>query len=375
MINVKEFYDILKKNEIEFFTGVPDSLLKYFCAYVQDNATKEKHIIAANEGNSIGLATGYHLATGKIGLVYLQNSGQGNIINPLTSLTDPEVYSIPMLILIGWRGEPGRRDEPQHVKQGKITLELLNTLGIPYQILPESIDVAETIIKKAIESMKVRSAPYALIVKKGTFEEYKLKSKIKINFNFSREESLRLVLDNLNSQEVIVSTTGKTSREIFEYREALGQSHKRDFLTVGSMGHSSQIALGISLSKSKKQVYCIDGDGAIIMHMGTLSTIGQYAQKNFKHIIINNGSHDSVGGQPTAGFDIDIPAIARSNGYTTAFTAKTKEEIKEKINQLKTTEGPALLEIKVNKGARKDLGRPTSSPIKNKEDFKRFLQE
>ena len=370
MISCKDFYDKLIESKIGFFTGVPDSLLKDFCAYITDNTPKENNIIAANEGNAIAIASGYHLATGKFGMVYMQNSGLGNAINPLTSLADPEVYSIPMLLLIGWRAEPGVKDEPQHIKMGNVTLSLLEAIGIKYEILNDNF---EEIIKKAKDYMGKEKAPFAIIVKKGTFEEYKLKNKKETNYKFHREEALKLIIPLLDEKDIVVSTTGYTSREIFELRGDNKQGHEKDFLTVGSMGHSSSIALGIALEKPDRQVYCFDGDGALIMHMGSLSTIGSLKPKNFKHIVFNNYAHDSVGGQPTAASIIDIPAIAKSNGYSDAFSAETKDEILEKIKQIKEIDGPALLEIKVNKGARKDLGRPTRTPIENKEDFMGFL--
>lgn len=373
MLSPSDFYNALKKNNIDFFAGVPDSLLKDFCAYIIDNVPLEKNIIAANEGGAVALAAGYYLATKKLGLVYMQNSGQGNSINPLTSLVDSDVYNIPVLLLIGWRGEPGVKDEPQHIKQGKITIPLLETLGIPWQILPDSIEKAEISINEAISYINEKNSPYALIVKKGIFEKYELKNKIKTSYGLRREDVLKILVDNLDSNAVIVSTTGKTSRELFEYREFLRQGHEKDFLTVGSMGHSSQIALGIALSKPDKQIYCFDGDGAFIMHMGSLAIIGQRSPKNFKHIIFNNGSHESVGGQPTAGFDIDIPGIAKACGYKFALTAESSQEIVSGIKLLKERDGPCLLEIKINKGSRENLGRPTTTPAKNKKSFMDFL--
>lgn len=374
MVNCEEFYSLLIKNGIDFFAGVPDSLLKDFCAYVIDNTIDEKNIIAANEGNAIALAAGYHLATGKISLVYMQNSGQGNSINPLTSLVDEEVYSIPVLLLIGWRGKPGKKDEPQHIKQGKITLRLLRTLGIPYEILPNNIEEARKVLKTAINTMKKKRAPYALVVRKGTFETYNLKNRSKSQYEISREEAIRIIVDQLGSQDIIISTTGKASRELFEYREELGHGHRKDFLTVGSMGHSSQIALAIALSRPSRKVYCLDGDGALIMHMGSLAIIGSNSPKNFKHIVLNNGAHDSVGGQPTAGFKINIPSIAKACGYNAVFHVENRQELKDKLSLLKLSKGPALLEVKLNKVTRKDLGRPTTSPKENKKAFMRFLQ-
>lgn len=372
MISTQTFYETLKENQIDFFTGVPDSLLKDFCAYVTDNTNEKNNIIAANEGNAIALATGHYLATGKFGLVYMQNSGLGNAVNPLTSLADQAVYSIPMLLIIGWRGEPEKKDEPQHVKMGKVTLDMLECLKIPYKILDDNY---KEIIKEAIGYMKNNKAPYAIVIKKGIFEEYKLQNKKQTNYEFNREDAIKTIVPLLNEDDIVVSTTGKTSRELFEFREELKQGHEKDFLTVGSMGHSSSIALGIALEKPNRNVYCFDGDGALIMHMGALSTIASLKPKNFKHIVFNNFAHDSVGGQPTSAYNIDIVQIAKTNGYADAFSAETKEQIVEYIKKMKEMDGPVLLEVKVNKGARKDLGRPTTTPIENKEDFMKFLRE
>ena len=370
MISCKKFYDYLLENDVDFFTGVPDSLLKDFCAYVTDNTESRKNIITANEGNAIAIASGHNLATGKYGLVYMQNSGLGNTINPLTSLADNEVYSIPMLLLIGWRAEPGVKDEPQHAKMGKITLELLQTLGIPHKILDDNF---EETIKEAKEHMKNKKSPFAIVAKKGIFEEYKLKTKKETNYELDREGAINLIVPLLDKDDIIVSTTGMTSRELFEFRESNKEGHEKDFLTVGCMGHSSSIALGIALEKPGRNVYCFDGDGALIMHMGALSTIASLNPRNFKHIVFNNFAHDSVGGQPTAAFNIDIPAIAKANGYVYAESAETGKDIVNKINKIKNIDGPVLLEVKVNKGHRKDLGRPTRTPIENKEDFMGFL--
>jgi len=372
MIACKSFYDNLIDNEIDFFTGVPDSLLKDFCSYVADNTSEERNIIAANEGNAIALATGYHLATGKFSLVYMQNSGEGNSVNPLTSLADPEVYSIPMLILIGWRGEPGIKDEPQHAKMGKVTLKLLDTLGIPYKILDDDY---ENKINVAIEYMKKNKAPYAVVIKKGTFEEYKLQSKKETNYELNREDAIKIIVQLLDDKSIIVSTTGKTSRELFEFREEHKQGHEKDLLTVGSMGHSSSIALGIALAKPNKNVYCFDGDGSLIMHMGALSIIGNLKPNNFKHIVFNNFAHDSVGGQPTSSCTMDIPSVAKSCGYLNVYSAETEVEIINYVDRMEKESGPSFLEVKINKGSRKNLGRPTSTPIENKESFMKFLKE
>jgi len=375
MIKCEEFYSILVEKGINFFTGVPDSLLKDFNAFIMDNVSEDRHIISANEGSSIGLAAGYHLATGKIALVYMQNAGQGNAVNPLVSLADPDVYSIPMLLLIGWRGEPGVHDEPQHVKQGKITMNLLDTLGIPSSILPDNIEGVRQTLKEAVNVSMDRKITYGIVVRKDTFEPYKLQKKIATNYEMNREGAIKLVTKQLGVNDIIVSTTGKTSRELFEYREELGQGHERDFLTVGSMGYSSSIALGIALAKPDRQVYCFDGDGAFIMHMGALAVIRDKKPRNFKHIVFNNGAHDSVGGQPTVGFQIDMLKIAEACGYEFTRRAETNQEIELGIIAVKEAQGPSLLEIRVNKGARDNLGRPTTTPKENKEAFMENLKK
>jgi len=369
MINPEHFYSYLVKNNVGFFTGVPDSLLKDICAYITDNSEKGSHIIAANEGNAVGIAAGYHLATGKIPMVYMQNSGIGNAVNPLLSLTDPDVYRIPVLLMIGWRGEPGKKDEPQHIKQGMVTEELLQAMKIPYIIIDQDELIALDQIKEALATIKKTNSAFALLIKKGTFEKYSIKKTIKVDYKLQREEVIKLILDNLNGDEFIVSTTGKTSRELFECRAALGHSHNSDFLTVGSMGHASQIALGISLNRPDKRIICIDGDGAALMHMGGLAITGSQEPKNFLHIVINNGSHESVGGQPTAAFNINIPEIAKANNYKFAIRVSTKNELEKVLKEIESQPCPALIEVMVRTGSRDDLGRPTIKPEDNKHDF------
>lgn len=374
MISTSSFYNALTSRGVDFFTGVPDSLLKDICAYISDNAPEERHLIAANEGASVGLAVGNYLASGKPALVYMQNSGFGNSINPLLSIADKEVYGIPMLLLIGWRGEPGVKDEPQHVKQGKISESLLRAMEIPYIILDENINI-DTAIDEALKVATSEKKPFALLVRKNSFESYKLQKDVKSSFALDREGAVKLIIDQLKPNDIVVSTTGKTSREVFEYREALMQTHEKDFLTVGAMGHTSAIALGIAIEKKDRNVYCIDGDGSVLMHMGSLAINGMMnAVNNFKHIIINNGAHDSVGGQPTVGFDINFSKIAEGCGYTFVASASDIEDIKKKITAMAAHNGRALLEIKVNKGARKNLGRPTTTPKENKTAFKAFLK-
>lgn len=375
MLSPKFFVDLLRSKGIDFFTGVPDSLLKNICAYISDTFDSNHNIIAANEGAAIGLASGHFLATGKAGLVYMQNSGEGNTINPLASLTDKEVYNIPILLLIGWRGKPGVHDEPQHIKQGKITIDLLDIMGIKYEILGKEEEQAANQIMNLMNYMTTTNEVVALVVEKDTFEPYAFHHIENYDFPMSREEAIKTVASSLNKRDIIISTTGMISRELFEYRSSQNQSHEKDFLTVGSMGHASQIALGIALEKIDRKVWCFDGDGACIMHMGSMAITASKTPKNYVHVVFNNGAHDSVGGQPTVGFKIDLPAVAKAVGYPIVFSVYNKSKLSDILNEVNNLEGPVFIEIKVRKGNRKDLGRPTSTPIQNREAFMAFLKD
>lgn len=375
MIRPRHLIDCLSSYGIDFYAGVPDSLLKQLCACLTDTLPAEQHIIAANEGGAIGLAAGHYLATGRIPVVYMQNSGEGNTINPLTSLTDKDVYGLPVLLLIGWRGKPGVHDEPQHVKQGKITIPLLEVLGIRYVVLSHDEDVADSQVEDAVRYMQSTGESYALVVEKDTFESYE--SQVAASgrpFPMSREDAIHLVAASMGERDIVVSTTGMISRELFEYRVTKRQGHERDFLTVGSMGHASQIALGIALAQSKRRVYCFDGDGAVLMHMGAMAIVAQMAPKNFVHVVFNNGAHDSVGGQPTVGLAINLPQVAQAVGYNHVFSAVTEGELVTCLEEMNGIDGPVFLQICVRKGNRKDLGRPTTTPVENKEALMKFLK-
>lgn len=374
MIRPEFFIEKLRENGIDCFAGVPDSLLKNICAYITDHCDTEHNIIAANEGAAVGIAAGHYLATGKPACVYMQNSGEGNIINPLASLTDEEVYNIPVLLLIGWRGRPGVHDEPQHVKQGKVTTGLLNVMDVNYEVLSKEEDKAAKQIAKAIKALQNKEV-FALVIEKDTFEDYKLQNVEVNDLSMSREEAIQTVAATLGDKDCIVSTTGMISRELFEYRAAMNQGHERDFLTVGSMGHASQIALGIAMAKTDRKVWCFDGDGATIMHMGSMAIVANKAPKNYVHVVFNNGAHDSVGGQPTVGLKIDLPAVAKAVGYKATYTVDSKDALSVILSEAKNLEGPILIEVKVKKGNRKDLGRPTTTPIQNKEALMDFLNK
>jgi len=376
MIRPEFFIEALRQKGIDCFAGVPDSLLKNICAYITDHFDASHNIIAANEGAAVGFAAGHYLATGQPACVYMQNSGEGNIINPLASLTDREVYNIPVLLLIGWRGRPGVHDEPQHVKQGKVTTGLLNVMGVNYEVLSKEEDKAAKQIEKAASALRDNEV-FALVIEKDTFDEYKLQNVNANDLTMTREEAIQTVASALSPKDVIVSTTGMISRELFEARAAWGQGHERDFLTVGSMGHASQIALGIALEKTDRRVWCFDGDGATIMHMGSMAIVASKKPANYIHVVFNNGAHDSVGGQPTVGLAIDLPAVAKALGYSAAFSVSTIQELKSQLSILNSqfSEGPVLIEVKVKKGNRKDLGRPTTTPIENRDALMQFLKK
>ena len=373
MISSKFFIDSLCSMQMDFFTGVPDSLLKNVCAYITDHFVTERNVIAANEGAAVGLAAGYYLATKKIPVVYMQNSGLGNAVNPLMSLTDKEVYNIPLLLLVGWRGEPGVKDEPQHIKQGKVTLPLLEAMGIKYAIMSQNETEFLSQLNYANFYMNETHEPFAFVIPKGTFEEYKLQQDGEVILPLKREAAIQLIASSLSKEDIIVSTTGMISRELFEYRTSAFMEHEKDFLTVGSMGHASQIALGIALEKKKCKVFCFDGDGSTLMHMGSLAIIGSLHPDNYVHVIFNNGAHDSVGGQPTVAVNIDLCKIAQACGYEAALSVSDSDSLCEALKRITYMHGPILLEVKVRKGARKDLGRPTTTPLQNKDTFMLFL--
>lgn len=366
MIDCRRFLSQFHKQNLTFFAGVPDSLLKDFCACLTANGS---NISCANEANAIALATGYHLASSNVGVCYMQNSGLGNAYNALASLTHPDVYSIPVLLLIGWRGEPGKTDEPQHLVQGRITLPTLDLLGIDHAIMSDDFDTASAQLIEAVAYMSRHQAPYALIVRPNIFEPFAGPDEKVDTDLLSRESALEAVVSLLPPEARTVATTGKLSRELAELRASGPNDADADFLTVGSMGQASSIALGVALHTPARPVFCLDGDGAALMHLGAWAAIGYQAPANFKHILFNNSVHDSVGGQATAGPEVDFLAVAKATGYRWTGRATSAEEIKTAIKSMLTEPGPCLLEIKIAKGAQADLGRPSTTPCENKQRF------
>lgn len=367
MIQPKYFFEAMSARGVGFYAGVPDSLLANFCAYVDDQGGRDKHLITANEGNAVALAMGYHMATNKVAAVYMQNSGLGNAVNPLTSLADPEVYKVPMLLVVGWRGEPGLKDEPQHVKQGRVTLPQLDVLEIPHWVLDANSDV-NAILDAAFASMRERNAPVALVVRKDTFAKYKPQNTPAEASNLAREAALEQLLQLCADEDLIVSTTGKTSREVFELRVKHGQK-QRDFLTVGGMGHTSSIALGVAIGQPQRRVVCLDGDGSLLMHMGSMPVIASYKPKRYVHVLLNNGSHESVGGQATSADQVDFSQLAVAVGYVGYAAASDLPSLKQAWESLANKQGPVLLEVKIKNGSRDDLGRPTTTAEQNKLAF------
>ena len=370
MINPKSLLNSFINTKINFFAGVPDSLLKNFCNLLEQN-TKIKHVIASNEGSAISLAIGSYLATKKVGVVYMQNSGLGNAINPLVSLADPLVYGIPIILIIGWRGEVlnGKqvKDEPQHKKQGLITLEMLKNLGIPYKILDKNSKKLNQKIKDLKKKSFQRGGPVALIVRKNTFASLHERS-TKFNNNLvNREEIISLILDIISKNTKIISTTGMISRELYEQRIKKNQKHSNDFLCVGGMGHVSQIACGLSLEKKKLNIICLDGDGSLIMHMGALPINAKYSK--IKHIVLNNKSHESVGGQPTIAEEIDLSLVGKASGYNNTLLIDNKKNIKKILIKELKKKTSSLIVINCNKGHRKNLGRPKDNILIRKKNF------
>ena len=362
---------------IDFFTGVPDSQLKGLCdtLYARFGVAGAEHIVAANEGNAIGLCAGHYLATGRPALCYMQNSGLGNAVNPLASLMDGKVYGLPCLLVIGWRGEPGVHDEPQHVKQGEITLGQLELMEIPYCILDKDMDEAafRAQFARLVEEM-AQGRVAAMVVRKGA-----LTCSAKPDYSngraMTRETAAEVIVREAGARDVFVSTTGKLSRELFEIRERLGQGHEKDFLTVGSMGHASSIALAIALAKPDRRVWCLDGDGAALMHLGAMHVIGRRRPANLLHVVINNAAHETVGGMPVCEGALDVSAAAKAAGYPAVYRADSPEGLAETLRAAQHAGSLALVEVMCAGGARADLGRPTTTPRENRDALMRFIRE
>lgn len=374
-MKVEILFNEMEAMGIDFYTGVPDSQLKAFCDTLMERyGIGKQHVIAANEGAAVGLAAGHYLATSSPAVVYMQNSGIGNAVNPICSLLNDKVYAIPTLFIVGWRGEPNVHDEPQHVFQGEITIELLDCLNIKNFVIDKN--TTDEMLKEYFSQIKDEfklGHQCALVIKKGGLTT-DVKVKYQNENKMSREQIVNLIIDNTDSKDIFVSTTGKLSRELFEAREHRQQGHSRDFLTVGSMGHASMIAMGIARNKTDRRVFCLDGDGAVIMHMGSLAVAGTEHLSNLVHVIIDNGAHETVGGLPTVGSEIDYVSLAKACGYENVYTAEDEAGLMDIFNKLKNINGAAFVIVKANLDSREDLGRPTTTPIENKEAFMEFLK-
>jgi phosphonopyruvate decarboxylase len=354
MIDQEQFFKALHNQGVCFYTGVPDSYLNAFCTYLTNNVSSSRHIIAANEGNAIGLATGYHFATGTVPLVYMQNSGMGNALNPLASLADKYVYAVPMVLLIGWRGDPEVEDHIQHKTQGRITTLLLDILDIPYVVVKDDDDAIEETVSWAVRTAKDTSTPTALIAPKGIFAERTKRPVVSDNYPMSREKAIAVILDNTPKDTLFVATTGRAARELYHLREARGETHACDVLNVGSMGHASSIAMGIAQARNDRLVVCLDGDAAAIMHLGALTTVSMYDMPNFLHIILNNGVHESVGGQPSAGHVVDFTKIAQGSGYR-VHVVETEQSMITALKEVTDGKAASFIDVRIRNGLRPGL--------------------
>lgn len=349
MLNQKRVFEELKKQGVTFFTGVPDSYLNGFCNYAVSHFP-ERNIIAANEGNAVGIASGHYFATREIPLVYMQNSGMGNAVNPLASLVDDHVYAVPMILLIGWRGQPGTGDWPQHEQQGAITPGLLEIMQIPYTILEEDDEKTGSVIEKAVGYCKANRKPYALIAPKGTMSGEKVNNRDMV-YPMSREEAIEIILDQMPADTIYAATTGRATRELFFLRERRNEGKERDFLNVGAMGHASSVALGIAMEKPERKVVVLDGDAAAMMHMGAMTMVSKIEVPNLIHVVLNNGAHESVGGQPSAGHKVDFTKAAEGCGYKTVHhPVKDKEELIQAIHMLKDCGEASFLDVRIHRG-------------------------
>jgi len=372
MLTCKGFEKICKKYGFTFFTGIPDSTFKSWMSFLQHDRDGLTHILPVNECEAVAICTGYYLSTGKIATLYMQNDGFGKAVNPLTSLCDPKVYSIPILLMIGWRGEPGKNDAWQHYQMGKIILPLLELLDIPYEMMPADEKRADDVLREAKDYMQKQSKSFAIIVRKGIFEDILEEDAIDVGL-MSREEALSIAINHLDNDAIIVSTTGKLSRELFEYRCEKNVRFDHDFYNIGAMGCAQSIALEIALEKRNKQVFIFDGDGAVLMQMGALATIGHYAPENLHHIVFDNRAHDSTGGQSTCSDTVDFVKVAQACGYRYGKVVDDKYALKETFHAFTTKQCPSMLVIRVKKGARKDLGRPDKPLVVYKKDFMKSL--
>jgi phosphonopyruvate decarboxylase len=387
MIDPARVVDRLGELGVRFYTGVPDSLLKHLSSHLMASLPRTSHVITANEGAAVAMAIGHHLRTKQTALVYLQNSGFGNAVNPLLSLADEEVYGIPMLLLVGWRGQPGVSDEPQHVKQGRVMQPLLEALDLPWSVLPTEPADADECLRVAVQTAAQRRSPYVVLVEKDTFTAPAAApdpapaaartsgARAAGTELPTREEALTALVDALGDRTVNVATTGMLSRELFELRQRSAHGGDLDFLTVGGMGHASSIALGIAMREHEREVWCLDGDGAVLMHLGSLVVIADHAPDRLFHVVFNNGVHDSVGGQPTSIGVVDLAATARAVGYRYAASVHRLADVPEQVERLRTAGGPSLLELRVRPGNRPGIGRPTRTPAQSRTAFMTALAD
>lgn len=356
MLDQAKVFEALANNGVTYFTGVPDSYLNGFCNYALAHYS-DRNVIAANEGNAVGIAAGHYFASREIPLVYMQNSGMGNTVNPLVSLVDRDVYAVPMLLLIGWRGQGNTEpNHPQHKLQGEITPGLLDVMHIPYTILSDSDDEFAKTVEKAVKYCAETRGVYAFIAPKGVMADPDKANNIDAIYPMSREEAIEVILDHMPDDAIYSATTGRATRELFFLREKRNETKAHDFLNVGSMGHASSVALGIALERPDRYVVALDGDSAAMMHMGAMTMVSKAKAPNFMHVVLNNGAHESVGGQPSAGHLVDFTKVAEACGYQTVGKAvETEEELIAAIEKLKDCGKASFIDCRIHKGLTRKL--------------------
>lgn len=364
MIAITELVSTLNYNGVNFATGVPDSLLGQLGAALDNPHSGIKHVTAVNEGSAVGLGIGSYLATGRLPLVYMQNSGLGNALNPLVSLAGSSTFNVPLLLLIGWRGEVGPEgaqieDEPQHILQGRITPALLELMEIPFFILDSKSSIYE-VVASACKAALQRSLPVAIVVRKGSFQSSAF-LRSKNAGNISRRRSIEVICDSIPTQTPIIATTGMISRELFDVRRLSGQNPP-DLLCVGGMGHAVSVASGFA-SMSSQRILLLDGDGSAQMHLGALLTASSIP--NLIHVVLNNGGHASVGGQSTSSPDLDFSLLTPYLGYKNSFRANNEVELRDSVAMILARDTSSFLEIRCAMQTTPELGRPEDPPSIN----------
>ncbi len=380
-IAAAHFVDQLAALGVRFVAGVPDTILCELAGRLGAPDSPLRHLVACNEGAAVAAAIGHHLASGAVAAVYLQNSGLGHAANPLASLAAPEVCSIPLLLLVGWRGEladDGTQlaDEPQHRLQGRLTPAQLDLLGIAHETLGPADSDPAAALRRLLRLALRRQRPVALLLRRGTFAPAPAGSvgpPLAAGApQMSREQAIEACLRALPAGAATVATTGMASRELFDLRRRRGEPHDLDFLVVGAMGHASHVALGLCCADPGRPVLCLDGDGAALMHLGALASCA--GARGLLHVVLNNGAHESVGCQPTSAPALRLAALARACGYARVATVRSAASLEAAVRDFLEGGQSGFIEAVCRVGHRADLGRPALAPREAARQFMRALR-